>query len=234
MQPGNPFTDEQRGLDFHKATLEMENVLSSRGRSLYRNAYRLLGNPADAEDAVQDALLSAYKHLGEFRGESQMLTWLTAIVINSARMRLRRRSGHDHLSLDGPIGEDQQYSMSEQLKSHGPSPEDECRSSELTARVTELLMHLSPSMRKAFELRDLNGLSTREAAQILGVGEGTLKAQLSRARTKIRQLIIRMRNTGTLNVTTRKKQVRFREPYSSNTEASCVAFVVTTPVERRV
>jgi predicted DNA-binding protein (UPF0251 family) len=89
-------------------------------------------------------------------------------------------------------------------------------------------------MRKAFELRDLNGLSTREAAQILGVGEGTLKAQLSRARTKIRQLIIRMRNTGTLSVTTREKQVRSREPYSLNADASCIAFVVTTPVERRV
>src|SRR5438309_3058582 len=113
---------------------EMEDVLSRRLPSFYRSAYRFLGNAADAEDAVQDALLSAYKHLDQFRGQAKMSTWLTAIVSNSARMQLRRLPRKIHISLDEPIGEDQEYSMSEQLADRGPSPEDECRNSELHAR----------------------------------------------------------------------------------------------------
>src|SRR6266550_8184808 len=66
-----------------KGNREMQDVLSRSLPSFYRKAYRHLGNAADAEDAVQDALLSAYKHLDQFKGQAQMSTWLTAIVINS-------------------------------------------------------------------------------------------------------------------------------------------------------
>lgn len=113
MRPGTAFSDKGQDLDFQRAIQEMENVLSKRGRSLHRSAYRFLRNTADAEDAVQDALLSAYKHLSEFRGDAQMSTWLTAIVCNSARMRLRVRSRRQHLSLDDRIGEQKQYLVSE-------------------------------------------------------------------------------------------------------------------------
>src|ERR1700687_5062389 len=114
-----------------KENLEMQDVLSRCLPSFYRKAYRHLGNAADAEDAVQDAILSAYKHLDQFKGQAQMSTWLTAIVINSARMHLRRRRRKIHLSLDERFGEEQEYSLSEQLAHWGPSPEDECQRSEL-------------------------------------------------------------------------------------------------------
>ena len=68
---------------------EVLSVVSHCLPSLYRYAYRLLGNTTDAEDAVQDALLAAYKHLNQFRGDAQLSTWLTTIVINCARMHLR-------------------------------------------------------------------------------------------------------------------------------------------------
>ena len=193
MQPGRSVSDEQ-SLDFQRLILEMENVISNRPQLLYRCAYKYLGNAADAEDAVQDALLSAYKHLGEFRGKSQMSTWLIAIVKNSARMQLRRRSVYQGFSLDDRIGKDREYSVSEQLTYPGPSPEEECRNSEFTEHVADILVHLSSPLRKAFELRDLGDLTITEAARILGVREGTLKAQLSRARTKMRSLIRRMRD----------------------------------------
>src|SRR5271168_5415589 len=86
-------------------TREMREGLSRCLPSFYRNAYRHLGNAADAEDAVQDALLSAYKHLDQFQGQAQMSTWLTAIVTNSARMKLRRRPRLTNLSLDERFGE---------------------------------------------------------------------------------------------------------------------------------
>jgi RNA polymerase sigma factor (sigma-70 family) len=100
---------------------ELHDVLASRLPSLHRSAYRLLGNAADAEDAVQDALVFACKHLDQFRGESQISTWLTAIVFNSARMRLRRHRRQVHVSLDEQIGKGQQHSVSERLAGPGPN-----------------------------------------------------------------------------------------------------------------
>lgn len=175
----------------HSVDEEMNKTFSRCRVSFFKSAYRFLENAADAEDAVQDALLSAYRHIDQFRGEAQMSTWLTAIVSNSARMRLRKRPRQIHVSLDEPIGEEQEYSRSEQLADARPSPEDECRSSELQARLKDLSAHLSPPLRKAFQLRDLDGLSTSEAAQILGVTDGTVKSQLARARAKLRRLLRR-------------------------------------------
>src|SRR5271169_2488164 len=103
---------------------EMLSVLSHRLPYLYRNAYRLLGNKADAEDAVQDALLAAFKHLNQFRGDAQLSTWLTAIVINCARMQLRKRSRYIHISLESRIGEEQQQPLSDILVDDRPNPED--------------------------------------------------------------------------------------------------------------
>jgi RNA polymerase sigma-70 factor (ECF subfamily) len=172
-----------------KETREMQDVLSRHLPSFYRRAYRFLGNAANAEDAVQDALLSACKHLDQFKGQAKMSTWLTAIVINCARTQLRRRPHQVHLSLDEPFGEDQTYCLSEQLADSRPTPEDECVGSDLHGRLMQSVAKLSPALRKAFQLRDLDGLTTSEAAHRLGVTEATVKAQLSRARAELRRLM---------------------------------------------
>jgi RNA polymerase sigma-70 factor, ECF subfamily len=177
------------------------HILSSGLPSLYRGAYRLLGNTADAEDAVQDALLAAYTHLDQFRGQSKMSTWLGAIVHNSARMQLRRRLRHVHVPLDEPVGEVQEHSVSQRLADRRPSPEDEYRNTELGKRLTHFQTKLTPTLRKAFQLRDIDGLSIRETARVLGVPHGTVKAQSARARKKLRQLMRRAPNTGTRNPT---------------------------------
>ncbi len=176
-------------LNGESAAREIEDVLSRHRASFFRSAYRFLGNAADAEDAVQDALLSAYKHRDQFRGQAQISTWLTAIVSNSARMQLRRRPRHTHVSIDEPIGEEQEYSLSELLADRGPTPEDECRNSELHACLSDLVAQLSPPLRKTFQLRELEGLSTNEVANLLGVAQGTVKAQLARARAKLTKLM---------------------------------------------
>ena len=115
---------------------QFDDVLSRRLPAFQRMAFRKLGNTADAEDAVQDALLSAYKHLDQFNGQAQMSTWLTTIVINSARMQLRKRSRHIEVSLDEPFGDDQQNFVAERIADDSPSPEDVCRESELRERVS--------------------------------------------------------------------------------------------------
>jgi RNA polymerase sigma-70 factor, ECF subfamily len=174
--------------------------------SFFKSAYRFLENVADAEDAVQDALLSAYTHIDQFRGEAQMSTWLTAIVSNCARMQLRKRARQNQVSLDESLSEDQKYTMSDQLADCRPSPEQECRHSELYTRLKELSTQLSPPLRRAFELRDLHGLSTSEAAHILDVADGTVKAQLSRARAELKRLMQRARRSRCKHVRTARRQ----------------------------
>ena len=153
-----------------------------------RVALRLLGNVADAEDAVQDAFLSAFTHLDQFRGQAKMSTWLTAIVINAARMKLRRRSPQAQISLDETHGE-QNLPLAETLPDHQPNPEEVCGRRELAERLADAATQLSPSMRKTFQLRDLDGLSTRETAHLLGVPGGTVKAQLARGRARLKEIV---------------------------------------------
>jgi RNA polymerase sigma-70 factor, ECF subfamily len=177
------------------------HVLSDGMASLYRGAYRLLGNAADAEDAVQDALLSAYTHLDQFRGQAKMSTWLAAIVHNSARMQLRRRLRHVHVSLDEYVGEHEDDSISQRLTDHRPNPEDDCRDSEFGNRMAHFQNQLTPVLRRAYQLRHIDGLSIRETAQILGVPYGTVKARTARARKKITDLMRRALKARTRKLT---------------------------------
>ena len=165
-----------------------EDVVSQYLPVLYRRAHRFVDNPHDAEDAVQDALLSAYKHLDQFKGTAKMTTWLTSIVTNSALTQLRRRPRQPQVSLDERLDEEQDYCLSDRLADPKPSPENECIWSELHGQVMQSVAGLSPSLRKAIQLHHLDGLTNAEAAQVLGVAEGTVKAQISRARSKLRKM----------------------------------------------
>jgi RNA polymerase sigma-70 factor (ECF subfamily) len=172
-------------------TQALEQILSSGLTSFYRQAYRLLGNTADAEDAVQDALFAAYTHLDQFRGQSQISTWLTTIVLNCSRLQLRRRMRHVHVPLEESTGEIQQISVLERMADQRPNPEEECRTSELNTQLSHFHYQLSPTLRRTFQLRVVEGLSIRETARILGVPAGTVKAQSTRARQKVKQLMRR-------------------------------------------
>jgi RNA polymerase sigma-70 factor (ECF subfamily) len=176
----------RRGV-FGERAQELDNVVSRYLPMFYKRAFRFLGNATDAEDAVQDALLSAYKHLGQFRGQAELSTWLTTIVTNAARMQLRRRRG-SYLSLDEEQGEDG-LTFSERLPDSKPSPEEICATAEARVRLVDGVKQLSPRLRRAFQLRDIDGLTTKEAALVLGVPQGTVKAQLARARAKLAGII---------------------------------------------
>jgi RNA polymerase sigma-70 factor, ECF subfamily len=193
MQATQAHTADQNQRMLSRAELEQQFdiALSQSLPAFRRMAARKLHNTADAEDAVQDALLAAYTHLNQFNGGARMSTWMTTIVINCARMQLRARSRHIHFSLDEPFGDEKEYSIADHVADSSPTPEEESRSSELHEHVTRLLKRLSPPLRRAFYLRDLQGLTTREAALMLGVPEGTVKAQLARARAQLRELMMR-------------------------------------------
>jgi RNA polymerase sigma-70 factor (ECF subfamily) len=169
---------------FGERAQELDNAVSRNLPMFYKRAFRFLRNRPDAEDAVQDALLSACKHLGQFRGQAQLSTWLTAIVTNAARMQLRRRRRGSYLTLEEPKGEDG-LTFSETLPDSKPGPEEVCFASEVHERVVNGISQLAPALRRAFQLRDIDGLTTKEAALLLGVPQGTLKAQLARARAQL-------------------------------------------------
>jgi RNA polymerase sigma-70 factor (ECF subfamily) len=179
-------SDSRIALDVGKlSNLQMQSFLSHGLPSLHRYAYRLLGNKADAEDAVQDALLAAFKHSNQFRGDAQFSRWLTAIVINCAKMQLRKRLRHTHVSLDSRSEEEQEFAISEFLIDHRPNPEYECHRSMLHRQLMKLAAQLSPALRRTFHLRFVHQLSVSETARILGVPIGTVKARTARARAKL-------------------------------------------------
>jgi RNA polymerase sigma-70 factor (ECF subfamily) len=169
------------------------NVLSKYSPAMYRAAFRKLRNAEDAEDAVQEALLLAYRKIGQFKGECHISTWLVAIAINSARMQLRRRLRHRVVSLTQTSDDGRPFLVCDPKDSR-PGPEEMYNIAEMRAIVGQYAGRLSPTLRKPFQLRVLGGLSIQEAAHALRISEGTLKAQLFRARSKIQ---VFMRKTKT-------------------------------------
>lgn len=176
--PG-PITEQKRN-----PAGALDQVLERFGPALYRMALRYSRNPADAEDALQDALLSAVCYIGEFEGRSQLSTWLTKIVINAARMQFRRHHRHETVSIDQSAREEGP-TYADSLMDYGPSPEETCKETELRQILGILMKRLPKSQRMVFQLRELDGLSTREAAHKLGLSQGTVKTQLARARSKL-------------------------------------------------
>jgi RNA polymerase sigma-70 factor (ECF subfamily) len=168
---------------------KLEDAVSQYLPILFSRAYRFVGDPQDAEDAVQDALLSAYRHLDQFKGTAKMTTWLTTIVTNCALTQLRRRPRGAHVSLDEPATEEQNYSLSDRLADVRPSPEGECIQSELHCYLMQSVTELSPSLRQAIQLCDLDGLTTKEVSHLLGVPQGTVKTRVSRGRLKLKQMM---------------------------------------------
>ncbi len=162
----------------------LETLFTRHKRTLFQTALRLLGNAEDAEDALQDGLLSAYRNLKRFEGRSQFSTWLTRIVINAALMRRRSKKVRTAMSLDEPAREDE-LPASERFADDGPTPEQTYQRTELRRLIGENLDELSPLLRTAFILREVEGFSTGEAASKLGVTENTLKARLWRARQQL-------------------------------------------------
>jgi RNA polymerase sigma-70 factor (ECF subfamily) len=187
-QPSKECDQEVPGGLSPESTRDLTDAVLCNLPMFYRRAFRFLGNSADAEDAVQDALLSAYKNIAQFRGQARISTWLTAIVTNAALMVLRRRRPGVYLSLEQHEQEDG-LALSERVAASEPGPEELCRRTELHGRLLKEVNRLSTPLRRAFLLRDVDGLTTKQTAEALGVPEGTVKARLARARMKLARII---------------------------------------------
>lgn len=145
----------------------------------YSVAFRMLRNVEDAEDAVQESFIAAYRALPNFKGQSKLSTWLYRIVVNTCLMKIRKdKSRAKYLSetaFDDAIVYDWRN-----------DPEDAAVNSELRELLEEGLDQISPDLRAAVVLRDVQGLSGEDAAEALGITVASLKSRLHRARVLLR------------------------------------------------
>jgi RNA polymerase sigma-70 factor (ECF subfamily) len=153
-------------------------------RRIFRLAMNITQNREDAEDATQDAFLKAFRNLANFQGDSRFYTWLVRIAVNEALMRLRKRRPNVS-SLDEPVQTDEDL-MPRQLEDWGPSPEQRYERSELNNILTSAIGELDPIFRTVFILRDVEGLSTEDTAETLGISVPAVKSRLLRGRLKLR------------------------------------------------
>lgn len=159
-------------------------------KSLFHSALGVIGNHEDAEDALQDGLLSAFRGLKSFEGRSQFSTWLTRIVINAALMRRRSMAARPATALV-ELQKTDEILVTARMVSKGLTPE------QLLARMEKLqvfkthIEELSPMLRTVFVLRVMRECTTDETAKILSVSENTVKARLWRARRKLAKRLTR-------------------------------------------
>jgi RNA polymerase sigma-70 factor (ECF subfamily) len=151
---------------------------------LLRTARRILGNTEDAEDALQDGLLSAYRNVGRFEGRSKFSTWLTRIVVNAALAQRRRATGLRVTSLDATLPESQ-APISECVQDDDPNPEQLFAHTELREMIQTNVGQLSSPLLTAFVLCSIEEYSQGEAARRLGITMTAMKARMHRARYKL-------------------------------------------------
>ena len=151
-------------------------------RTLYGRALRILTRPQDAEDAVQEAMLAAFRHLHRFQGRGDFLTWATRIVINAALQLMRKTRTKRTLSWDQADSEFEGRAFSECLRDPQPSPEEQLQASECREILEDGLHKLPVQIRSVVQLCRVADYSMKEAASFLGLPVNTLKARLHRGR----------------------------------------------------
>jgi RNA polymerase sigma-70 factor (ECF subfamily) len=149
---------------------------------------KMLQNPQDAEDVLQDSFIKAYKALPSFEGRSSISTWLYRIATNEALMFLRKKK-LVQVSVDESIEDEQGAERPRQIVDWCCIPEDELMSTEGRAHLNRSIEELPETLRVVFLLRDIEGLSTRETAEVLDLSESAVKTRLSRARFQLRELL---------------------------------------------
>jgi RNA polymerase sigma-70 factor (ECF subfamily) len=167
------------------------NVLvQSFQRQVYNVCYRTLGNADDAADATQEAFLSAFRAVKTFRGpEAGFRAWLLRIAVNACYDHLRRRQRRPSDSLEA-LGDGDDLGAADRLADTEPGPEQQALTAETARQLEGANASLPPEQRLTVVLCDVQGLSYEEAAHAMSVELGTVKSRLSRARTRLRELLI--------------------------------------------
>jgi RNA polymerase sigma-70 factor, ECF subfamily len=163
-----------------------EQLVGRYDRKLLRIAQHVTHNREDAQDAVQEAFLKAFQHLAQFREDSQFSTWLIRITVNQSLMKLRKQRSVREVSLDEDFQTDGDI-LPIEVADWAPNPEERYRTSELRDILAKMLEDLQPILRTVFVLRDIEGLSIVQTAEVLDLSHTAVKARLWRARLQLRE-----------------------------------------------
>lgn len=175
-------------------TAAWEEIVRLHHRRIYNLCYRFTNSPHDAQDLTQDVFIKLYRTLGSYDVEKgAFVTWLTTLTRNLLVDHFRR-SRQDRVtdSIDGSSRDGyDSMTLSDQLEDQGPSPDDRLASQETQRLVRQALTRLSPDLREAVILRDLQDMDYKEIAEVLRVPEGTVKSRINRGRTELARLLSR-------------------------------------------
>ncbi|OQX64775.1 MAG: RNA polymerase subunit sigma-24 [Chloroflexi bacterium] len=167
---------------------EIARLVDAYSTNIYRLALKMLANPQDAEDVLQNTFLKAIQALPKFEGRSSLSTWLYRIAANEALMTLRRRKPEIEFSPTIDAIESEELALNE-FTNWCCLPEGDLISSEAQSYLDQAIQELSEKLRVVFILRDIEKLSIRETSEALGLTETTVKTRLLRARLKLRELL---------------------------------------------
>jgi RNA polymerase sigma-70 factor (ECF subfamily) len=217
-----PGSDEQSDAETIRQILDgntamFELLMRRHNERVYRAARSIVRDEQEAEDVMQQAYVNAFAHLRQFNGSAQFSTWLTRIAIHEALARVRRRGRYEPFDDDLP--------NVERLVSSGAghSPERQAFTGELRGLLEWAIDAMPDGMREVFVLREVEGLSTAEAAQCLEVSEDAVKTRLSRGRAVLRQLL--MERTGA----SAPEAFRFYRPRCDRVVAGVFARILASP-----
>jgi RNA polymerase sigma-70 factor, ECF subfamily len=187
--PAKPFHEEMLIQRIRNGEHELfYELIQPYERRVYAAAFAILRNEADAEDVAQEAVLKAFKHIGQFRAEARFSTWLTQITINEAHMWRRKQ----HASVMEPIvdrkDEEGNYTPRD-FADWREIPLETLERKEVRQKLGEALASLGEKYREIFVLRDMQHLSIEETAKILGISTASVKTRLLRARLMLRDLL---------------------------------------------
>ena len=172
-----------------------EQLVNRYEHKIYRLGLNITGNPEDAEDVLQETFLKAFENLPRFREDSRFYTWIVRIGVNQALMKLRKRRTDKSVSLDEPIAEDGEV-IPRDFADWKPNPEQLLGRTETRDILEKATQELPPSFRTVFLLRDVEGLSTEETAEMLGLTISAVKARLFRARLRLREELCKVFKRG--------------------------------------
>lgn len=158
-----------------------ETLVARHGDSLFRYASRTCGSGRDAEDALQDGLLAAWRGAETFRGEASARTWLFQVVIHACRRRQRRRAGEPERH--------EPVEAAERMPAAGRDAEESAAAAEMAATLERALAGMEDEAREVLLLRDVEGLSGDDAAKALGIGLAAMKSRLHRARLELKERV---------------------------------------------
>jgi RNA polymerase sigma-70 factor, ECF subfamily len=190
--------DQQTGALVHRClagdAAAWEAIVRIYNRRVYNLCYRFTNSPVDAEDLTQEVFIRVYRTMGSYDVEKGAFnTWLTTLTRNLLVDHFRRtRQDRMTESMDASLGEDDDGpTLSTQLADQGASPDDRLASKETQQVVRAALARLSPDLREAVILRDLQDMDYKEIAQVLRVPEGTVKSRINRGRMELARLLSR-------------------------------------------